>query len=93
MLKPVCKICLGMMSDSPASVVNAIELTADTHLLRIGYTRKSDDSLSSSTWTEADGRSKFVRELLNDPDISNAWVRCIRDNAHYFKDNRYAHLV
>ena len=45
-------------------------------MLRIGYFRASDESVSSSTW---DGNDRLtwnhIRLLLKDPDISDVWVR------------------
>lgn len=84
MLKPICKICAGRWRDNPQAVRDAIFATGDSVELRIGYTRKSDESVSSSVWTEADGRMSFVDDLRTSSDISAAWVRCQSDVAHYF---------
>lgn len=62
--------------------------------VRIGYSRKSDDSVSSSVWGDTSLRADYITELMLDTDVSGVWFRDDHNRVFYLKrDGRPVELV
>jgi len=68
------------------------EPVPSNEVVRIGYHRRSDGSVSSSVWDPGPLRDRFLQELSTDQDVLSAWWRRLprvgehrHPRAHYFK--------